>query len=104
MGMRMKGKFTATVVWVAILAAMLSVLSDARAESNPVLDNGFVRLTFDPQHGQFELQPAGTRAMVLTGGPGVEVDGRKISASEASHVRMSQETFTDELGAGQKLI
>ena len=41
------------------------------------LDNGLVKITFDPKFNQFELRGAANTSMCLTGAPGLEVDGRR---------------------------
>jgi len=102
--MKIVRNFTVFIAWAIILGGSPANVPAAQAETNPGLDNGFVKLTFDAHTGQFELRPTPDSAMVLTAGPSLEFDGRKISASEASHVKVSQEDFKDELGAGEKLI
>jgi hypothetical protein len=89
-----------------LLIASLSIGARCATGQKPeILDNGLVRVEFDPSTGQFQAESmAGGALRLFQAGPAIEAGKRPITAAQATKVEAQEENFEDQLGQGKKLV
>jgi hypothetical protein len=72
---------------------------------NDVLDNGQVKLTFHRRTGRFEAQAEADGAMRLyAAAPALRIDGQNAAFMDTGKAQIHHESFTDQIGRGEKLV
>ena len=75
------------------------------AASNEVLENGSLRIIFNPGTGLFDIHSvAGSMIDLNEVGPSVQVDGHELAPGDAKNIDVRRRPFSDEIGSGQKLV
>jgi len=76
-----------------------------QGQDREVLNNGLLRLEFSRQTGLFEVDSlSGGVFRLFDAGPSFQVNGRTLSAREASKVEVRRDNFEDQLGQGERLM
>lgn len=100
----LRQRFAVYVGSCVVLGQFAILTVPARADADPVLDNGLVRVSVDQHSGQFDIETPGDKTLALRGAPRIEVDGKKLSLADAKKIDVKREPFTDALGSGEKLV